>query len=62
MLIIICLLWILFEIYCIINNYLKEFPITTNVVLLLGFLGVLYLICGKDDVLVKKDKKKKEND
>lgn len=53
-LIIICIIWILLEVYLIVNNYLKENPITTNVVLLVGFLGTLYLISGKDNVVVKK--------
>ncbi len=46
----------------IINNYLKDVPIATNVVLLFGFLGILYIIFGKDYTIVKKGKKKKEND
>ena len=64
--IIICIIGILLEIYLIIDGYLNEYPIAINVFLLLGFLGGLYLICGKDDALVKKDSespkvKKKES-
>ena len=54
-LIILCIIWILLETYFIITSYLKEQPIATNVIILIGFLGVLYLICGKDNVFVKKD-------
>ena len=43
--------------YLIISGYLKEVPIATHVVMLIGYLLVLYLACGKDDVFgfVKKD-------
>ena len=66
LLIIICIIWIILDIYLIVNNYLKENPIATNVVLLVGFLGALYLISGKDNVAAKrteppKVKKKKIN-
>lgn len=47
-LITIFLLWILLEIYLIIKNYSNGNPIMTNVVLLIGFLGGLYFISGKN--------------
>ena len=36
---------------------MKELPIATHVVMLIGYLGILYLACGKDDVFgfVNKD-------
>ena len=54
MLIIICVFWILLESYFIINNYSNDEPIAADVTLLIGFLGALYLICGKEDVVAKK--------
>ena len=62
MLIIICIIGILLEIYLIIDGYLNEYPIAVNVLLLFGFLVGLYLICGKDDVLVKRDSESSEVD
>jgi hypothetical protein len=51
------IIWILVSSYLIISGYLKGLPIATHVVMLIGYLGVLYLIFGKDDVFgfVKKD-------
>ena len=62
MLMIICIIGILLEIYLIIDGYLNEYPIAVNVLLLFGFLVGLYLICGKDDVLVKRDSESSEVD
>ncbi len=45
-----CIIWILVSSYLIISGYLKGLPIGTHVVMLIGYLGVLYLACGKDDV------------
>ena len=52
-----CIIWILVLTYLIISGYLKEVPIATHVVMLIGYLLVLYLACGNDDVFdfVKKD-------
>lgn len=44
-----CLLWIPLEIYFIITNYTKGYPFTVNVLLLAGFLGVLYLLSRKEN-------------
>lgn len=52
--IIFCLVWILLEAYLIVHNYLNESPVTTNVVLLIGFLGALYLISGNENMKSKK--------
>ena len=60
MLIIICTIGVLLEIYLVIDGYLNEYPIAVNVLLLLGFSGLLYLICGKDNDLVKKDSESPE--
>ena len=51
--IIFCLVWILLEAYLIVHNYLNESPVATNVVLLIGFLGVLYLISGNENMKSK---------
>lgn len=51
--IIFCLVWILIEAYLIVQNYLNESPIATNVVLLIGFLGALYLISGNENMKSK---------
>lgn len=53
-LIIFCVVWIVIEAYFIVHNYLNENPIATNVVLLVGFLGALYFISGKDNMKSKK--------
>lgn len=44
------------ESYFIVHNYLNKNPIATNVVLLIGFLGTLYFISGKDNPKSKKEK------
>ncbi|QUW23070.1 hypothetical protein JSQ81_05735 [Sporosarcina sp. Marseille-Q4063] len=56
-LIIFSVIWILVSAYLIISGYLKEVPIATHVIMLIGYLLVLYLACGKDEVFdfVKKD-------
>lgn len=45
-----CSMGVLFEGYLIIKNYSKEFPITTNVVLLIGFLMAYYVLSGKKGI------------
>jgi hypothetical protein len=52
-----CIIWILVSSYLIISGFLKGLPIATHVVILLGFLLVLYLACGRNDVFgfIKKD-------
>lgn len=57
--VIFCVIWILLEIYFIVNNYLNENPIATHVVLLVGFLVALYLNSGKDNVAAKRTESSK---
>lgn len=47
--IIFCLLFIPLEVYFIITNYSKGYPFVVNVLLLVGFLAVLYLLSGKEN-------------
>lgn len=49
-LIVLCVICLLIELFLIVKNYINKNPIATNVVLLLGFLGTLYFISGKDNV------------
>lgn len=48
-LIVICIIFILTEGFFIIYNTQHNYPILTNAVLFIGFLGALYVIGKKDD-------------
>ena len=58
-LITICLIAILIETYFIIKNYWKGDPFTVNIVLLIGFLGAIYLISSGDNTEKRETKSKK---